>query len=216
MPTTSPDNISYPDISTVQDQPAYMSAHASSVQAALAMRQRYTYVWANAAARTAQTGMTPGSTAYQLDTRSEYKFESGVWRLATPHVEFTCSATNVVVGSVTPIGNFTVDTNRTTASNIATPISSGTVQIADSGIYAVSSNTYIGASATGRSFIQVADLTTSIGMQRTSIGVGEDEGSLSVPNAYLLVAGTQLQFTVYQTTGATRTVTSRTRITRIG
>lgn len=45
-------------------------------------RQVYTYRWANAAARTAQTGMRNGDTGYQLDTRIKWTYNGTVWQ---PH-----------------------------------------------------------------------------------------------------------------------------------
>src|SRR3954466_3358354 len=45
---------------------------ASSIQAALSNRQLYSYSWANSAARTGQTGMREGDTAYQQDSDQPY------------------------------------------------------------------------------------------------------------------------------------------------
>lgn len=192
-----------------------MAVHASSVQTALSKRQRFSYVWANDAARTAQTGMTEGSTAYQIDTKTEYQYENGVWRLATPHVEMTASA-SVPVASPTLAGTFTIDNARTSAPTMATPFSNGVINVSLPGIYAVSTRTLLTAAATNRTFIEGFDDTAGLGLSRVSIGVGEDEGTLSVPNAYIIVANTKLRFNIFQQTGATRIVSTRLRITRIG
>jgi hypothetical protein len=215
MPSTSPDNIYYPDINAAQNQPAYMGTHATSVQTALSLRQRYSFIWANDAARLAQTGMTEGSIAYQVDSKTEYQYENGIWRLGTPHVEFTSSA-SIPNASPTLAGVFSVDNTRTSAPTMATPFSNGVINVSLPGIYAISTRTLLGAAATNRTFIEGFDDTAGLGLSRVSIGVGEDEGTLSVPNAYIIVPNTRLRFNVFQQTGGTRTVSTRLRITRIG
>lgn len=218
MPSTSPDSIYYPDISAAQNQPGYMGTHATSVQVALSARQRYTYVWANATARTAQAGMTEGSVGYQLDTKTEYKYENGVWRLATPHAEFT-STTTVNNTTTTQLGTFTLDSTRSTSTNFVTPGGTGFVNIADPGIYSVSSfsSTADGTPMSGRSFLDLATTADDSGiLQRISINVGENAGSISMPNLRTVASPTSLYFKMYQTTGASRSIPTRIRITRLG
>lgn len=215
MPSTSPDNIYYPDINAAQNQPAYMGTHATSVQTALSLRQRYSFIWANDAARLNQTGMSEGAVAYQTDTKTEYQYENGIWRLATPHAEFTASA-SVNNAAVTSLGTFSLDVTRSTSTNFVTPVGNGQLSIANPGIYAISSSSAIGAPVTARSFVEASNSTAGQGLQRTSIGVQEDEGSLSVPNVNIFTANSRIQFNVYQQSNATRTVNSRVRITRIG
>jgi hypothetical protein len=60
------------------------AAEATSVQAALDSlvnnnRQVQTYIWANAAARTAQTGMLEGAIGYQSDTDVYYSYSGTAW-----------------------------------------------------------------------------------------------------------------------------------------
>lgn len=218
MPSTSPDSIYYPDISAAQNQPGYMGTHATSVQVALSARQRYTYVWANATARTAQAGMTEGSVGYQLDTKTEYKYENGVWRLATPHAEFT-STRAVPPTTLTQLGNFSLDAAASTATNIATPGGDGIIVLANAGLYAVSTLTqFNGPSAQNRSFIDLANSADdSLLLIRSSINNSEDKGSISLPNLNSRAAGTPLYFKLYQQSGGTLNgVTTRVRITRIG
>lgn len=79
MPTTSPDNIYYADSSTAMSAEAISAAVATSVQDALDSkvndtRQIQSFVWANAAARTAQTGMAEGDWGYQQDTDVTYRY----------------------------------------------------------------------------------------------------------------------------------------------
>lgn len=55
-------------------------ADIAALQAAIANKlQRAFFLWANAAARTAQTGMVNGDSGYQLDTASTYTRVSGAW-----------------------------------------------------------------------------------------------------------------------------------------
>lgn len=67
------------------------NAAQSANSSAFSIRQRRTYVWATEDGMISQTGMTEGSTAYQLDKKVEYKFENGKWRLAIPHIEYNVS-----------------------------------------------------------------------------------------------------------------------------
>lgn len=139
MPVTTPDNIPYPDTSSPQNQPAYMGATAQGVQNALNARQRYTYVWANATARGAQTGMVQGSTGYQIDTRTDYIYDSGAWRLALSYAEYTSNqsvngSTYYSPSTLSQVSSLTTDPNFTTAvvSGSATYIS-----FAQPGIYSL-------------------------------------------------------------------------------
>jgi len=218
MPVTSPDSIAYPDISTAQDQPAYMAVHASSVQAALSLRQRFNFVWANASGRTSQTGATNGSTGYQLDTRTEYQFENGSWRLATPHIEFTATAT-APDATVTLAGTFSIDAALSSSTIMATATSNGVITLTDPGIYSISTLSAIANTVpvTGRSFLDLATTSNDTGLLvRSSINVGEDKGSISMPNLRVTASGTTLYFKVFQTSAASRSVATRARITRIG
>lgn len=218
MPSTSPDNIYYPDISAAQNQPGYMGTHATSVQVALSARQRYTYVWANATARNSQTGMTEGSVGYQLDTRTEYQYENGSWRLATPHIEFTATAT-ATNGVVTLAGTFSIDTTVSSSTLMATAASNGVITLTDPGIYAISTLSAIAGTVpvTGRSFLDLATTSNDTGLLiRSSINVGEDKGSISMPNLRVTGSGVTLYFKLFQTSGADRSMSTRARITRIG
>jgi len=107
MPTTTPDNIYYADSSTAMSAETISAAEATSVQAALDglinnNRQVQTYIWANAAARTAQTGMLEGAIGYQSDTDVYYSYTGAAWVLLVPTSRIIPSAaTN---GSVSATG----------------------------------------------------------------------------------------------------------------
>jgi hypothetical protein len=106
---TSPDNIAK---WTLQDPGSFVQAsqtQGDSVQAALANRQRYSYVWANDAARTSQTGMVEGSTGYQIDTQVDWVYRSSNWRIFNSLMQaYTPEFVNLNVGSGTAIGYVTV------------------------------------------------------------------------------------------------------------
>lgn len=80
MANSTPDSIYYP-VGTDSVTPLHtiFANLASSVQNALNKRQRFGYVWANATARAAQTGMSAGATGYQIDTKTEYLYDGTNW-----------------------------------------------------------------------------------------------------------------------------------------
>ena len=51
----------------------------NAVESDLGERQIQTYRWANAAARTAQTGMIAGDMGYQIDTDVLYRYSGSTW-----------------------------------------------------------------------------------------------------------------------------------------
>jgi len=77
---TTPDNIVRWTTADPASLVAESEAQGDSIQAALLTRQGHTYRWANAAARTAQSGMVAGSYGYQIDTDIRYRYSTaGVW-----------------------------------------------------------------------------------------------------------------------------------------
>ncbi len=84
MPTTSPDGIYYADGSTPMSAEDISAAEATSVQDALDAlvndtRQIQSFLWANSAARSAQTGMVGGDFGYQTDTGVTYRYSGSAW-----------------------------------------------------------------------------------------------------------------------------------------
>lgn len=84
MPVTNPDAIYYASGSTPMSAEDISAAEATSVQAALDnlinnTRQVQTFVWANATARNAQTGMVEGDMGYQQDTDTTYRYTGTAW-----------------------------------------------------------------------------------------------------------------------------------------
>lgn len=113
MPTTSPDNIYYPDSTTALALETNLAQLASSVQDALDdkindTRQIQTFVWANAAARAAQTGMTGGDMGYQLDTNERYLYTGTAWIVLqssglVPVVPSSVAGTSVTLNATTGV-----------------------------------------------------------------------------------------------------------------
>lgn len=120
MPTTSPDNIYYADGSTPMSAEAISAAEATSVQAALNAkinntRQIQSFVWANAAARNAQTGMTEGDVGYQLDNNTNYLYTGTAWIARysgglVPIVPTSVAGTGVSLNATTGLVTFSAAT----------------------------------------------------------------------------------------------------------
>ena len=59
-----------------------------------------TYDWANAAARTAQTGMLGGYRGYQRDTGVTYRYDGAAWKAwESPWIAWTTAPTGITVGT---------------------------------------------------------------------------------------------------------------------
>lgn len=97
---TSPDNIVK---WTNADSGSLIQAsqtQGDSVQAALSKRERYEFVWANDAERTAQTGMAEGSRGYQIDSRTDYLYRTSSWRVFnTLNKAFSPTLNNITLGT---------------------------------------------------------------------------------------------------------------------
>lgn len=191
------------------------AAEASNLASLFALRERFDFSWANASERAAQLNMVQGSRGYQTDTRTEYIYDNSSWRVAVGHIEMTATAV-VPNGAVALVGSFTVDAALTTDTTMATPTASGTVSVVRPGVYAVSSlTTMIQAPATGRTFIELADPTGII--YRSSIVVGEDAGSTSMPNLRTTAPNSLIEFRIFRNVAApTGPTNTRIRLTRIG
>lgn len=110
MPTTSPDNIAYPSTANSYNPVSDMAALASSVQTALGKREGYTYMWADAAARTAETGMVAMSLGFQSDTKVTYMYNGTAWKAwqTLEPVAFTPTWTSLTVGNGTQSWTYTI------------------------------------------------------------------------------------------------------------
>ncbi len=217
MATTSPDAIYKADSSAPVSIIQESQTQGDSIQTALNKRQRYDYVWTDQADRNAQTGMVQGSRGYQVDVKGEYIYDNSAWRLALSHAEFTASV-SAANATLVLAGTWTLDASQSTNAVFVTPGGNGILTITDPGIYAVSTVSTNAATVpmTGRGFLDLSFVSSAADIQRVSVPVGEDRGSLSSPNVRVTAANTDLYFQLYQTTGGTRTVSTRARVTRIG
>lgn len=103
MPTTSPDNIFFPDVSSPASEITNLSTMAASIQTALGFRTRFDFVWPSITERTAQTGMVDGSRGYQIDTGFDYRYNGTLWRNSAtglvPIQPISVSGTGVSLGA---------------------------------------------------------------------------------------------------------------------
>lgn len=97
---TTPDGIVRWTISDPASLVAESVAQGDSIQLALNSRQAISYRWADAAARTAQTGMTINSQGYQIDTDMTYRYNGVSWKVwQKSSTAFTPTLSNVTVGA---------------------------------------------------------------------------------------------------------------------
>lgn len=206
------------------DPVAISAAEGSSVANLMKNRERFDYTWANSTERTGQTGMVQGSRGYQEDTKSEYLYDSSAWRLALPYAEYTASVSPVANSTLTLVGTFSIDSTNSTDSTMASPQTSGILRFANPGIYSISSYTKLRDSGdtttdsvTSRTFLDLSIPPTFNNIiQRMSIVVGEDSGSLSMPTLRVPSSNYDIQFVVFKNTAITTTlVKTRIRVARL-
>ncbi|MGG7466035.1 hypothetical protein [Plantibacter sp. YIM 135347] len=216
---TAPDRMPFWDrTEPVADLNEKLEDLAKATQAAFDQREQHTFVWVDEAARNLEKGMVQGDVGYQLDTKTPYRFDGGIWRLATPHMEFTASKSNFQNATITQIGLFALDAANSTSANLAKPGTDGIIRIADPGLYNISSLTrIIPGSASGRTFLDLATTLNDVGLlQRISISAGEDTGSISLPNLRVTAPDLPLYFKIYRVTpDISVPAVTRARITRV-
>lgn len=210
---TSPDNITKWTISDPVSIRLASQALGDSVQAALDNRQRYDFVWADSTERSAQTGMIIGSRGYQLDTKTDYRYDGTNWRLATPHVEFTASQ-SIPNETVSLVGTLTQDSSKTTDATFVVSTSSGRLTLVDPGLYLVwSTSTKTSGVFGSRTFSQMRDGTDIL--QRINASDGETISSVSVPGYYSTAPNSYLYLEFFQNTGGAASMNTRIQVTRI-
>lgn len=104
MPVTPTWSIFYRNTSTPAALETESATQATSIETALStltgVRQILSFKWANAAARTAQLGMSEGDTGYQLDTNISYEYNGSSWIV---------KSTSVLISSGTITTQSTID-----------------------------------------------------------------------------------------------------------
>ena len=106
MALTSPSNLFSPDAGDGYALVTDLAAMQDSVQTALNTKVRTStdYLWANAAARTAQTEMIAGEVGYQTDPDTAYRYDGSLWFIAGNNVRLQTDTINSVITVLTQIG----------------------------------------------------------------------------------------------------------------
>lgn len=150
---TTPDGITYP-VSTDQVSPleTVFANMANSMQTALNLRGTYNYRWANAAARTAQTGMRNGDFGFQVDTNAQYRYILGAWVPSNPTVRMyrnTGAPNDYYFGPGGPGGGgyFPMDVTQFNDAPVLfdTTTNTGRVTVKAAGVYAITGRLRFGA-----------------------------------------------------------------------
>lgn len=217
---TSPDNIAK---WTVQDPTSLVQesqTQGDSIQAAFNKRQRFDYVWPTAAERTAQTGMVQSSRGYQVDTKTEYLYDNSQWRLAVPYAEFSFAAKSIPNNVYTQISAGAIDTPKSTSTTFVTLSGAdGVFTLVDPGVYGFSiyAEESTGGAITGQSHAVVSTTAAGLGTQYTrGYFTGGQSAMVAMPFLYTSSSNTTLYISVFQNTGAAKSIQARLRIGRFG
>lgn len=81
MPTTSPDDIFFTDLSLSHSLETESSNQATSIQEALDFRQGYNFRWPDSTTQNSQTGMRAGDTGYREDIGVTYRYDGSAWKV---------------------------------------------------------------------------------------------------------------------------------------
>jgi hypothetical protein len=223
--STTPDGIVKWTVDDAASLVSMSTAMGNSIQTALNKRERYDFVWEIASERTAQTGMVQGSRGYQIDTESEYIYDTGVWVLARAHTAYTFSKSITSGGVPQDVGTLTYKASESTSSTIVTTSTSpdgGQVIFKNPGIYAYSAEIHSSGviPMTGRSFIEASfsEVTTDNAsiIARVNIAVNEDRGFISIPNLRITEISQPVFLRYFHSNGAAVTMVGQINITRLG
>ena len=215
MPTTNPDNIFFPDNSTTWATVSDFSVAASSTQAAFLNRQRYSYRWNTASDRSAETAMRQGDFGYQLDTRTEYIYDSGAWRVGVPYATFNIASKTIATTAYQGSGAVSIDASNSTSSTFSTG-GSFFIVVSDAGVYLLNYYATCSAATSGFGMIGIApDATTNFASQ---IGRAQFVGdnAASVSTSYYHSAGGAFYFYWKQPDSTSRSYAATVTITRLG
>lgn len=202
--TAAPISIYFTDPAQPGSSENESATQASSIHAQFAMRERYDFTWANDAERAAQTGMVQGSRGYQLNTKTEYLFDNGSWRLALSYAEYNQSSVQQIPNGVeTSFTNLTFVPGASTDSTFTSvsPIN-GAITIVNPGVYALS--LVVGMTGGVGSIHYAAFRPDTTGSQPPLSGSGFNAGSATVGLPFLrtTVPNYVLHPRMYQSSGA--------------
>lgn len=220
MSATTPDGIYGLENGDSGDPITESQTQAASIQAAFDKRQRFDYVWANTAARNAQTGMQQGSRGYQADIRTEYLYDNGAWRLALPYAEFTATSASFGTAGGQPVGVFNVDTATSTDTAFVTSdgSTSGVLFLTNPGIYAVYSLTNINTPTTSPGSMDLTNTATyslASVIHRTQMPTSEILGGNVAPAIRTTTSNAPIGFWA-NIAHSNSSINTRVRIARIG
>jgi hypothetical protein len=102
------------------DPVAVSAAEGSSLVALMQKRERFDFTWANSTERGAQTGMLQGSRGYQEDTKAEYVYESGAWRVTPAFIQFTATGQATTAATNQQMTGWTLASSASTDTSLAT------------------------------------------------------------------------------------------------
>lgn len=152
----------HPDGSKVVALVSDLAAMASSVDDELeglfTTRQAQSYIWADAIARSIETGMTPGSTGTQLDTGGVYTYLNGQWLLTGGTLPtFSVYASSAQSFSSAEFTTVSSAWGTPTINNGFSAWSDGVLTASEAGMYLLTANIlYEGTVTTGRRFLWIA------------------------------------------------------------
>lgn len=219
----SGETIFYADSVTPYSAATISSSEASSLAALMGNRERYSYEWANAGARGAEVGMRQGSLGYQVDTRTEYIYDSGAWRPSFAYYEGNATSAVTPTGQDRGAGSasgLTIDSSASTDQTFITTNTS-TIRFTRTGIYSINmASKETGNNAcTGQTQIVISEspLFSSV-PARLANGMfsGALMASATVPFYPVYAPGSQLYIHFYNDSGANRTIASKVSIGRLG
>lgn len=217
--TTSPDNI----VAWDQSDPASIAqesqSQATSIQNALLKRMRFDFVWDDTAERNAQTGMEQGSRGYQIDTRTEYLYDSGTWRLGAAFIRGTSSTGSINTGVAAFIGTPTLDATATTDTTLGT-FGASNITLAQPGIYSIQfTGKENGSNANGgqsQLVISTANNFSDVpGRLSNSMFSGALMSTCVLPFFRATAANTVIYFFYYNDAGAARTMNCTVAVGRL-
>jgi len=175
------------------------------------VRQAHSYLWDDAAGRTAEIGMTHGSHGVQRDTNTEWTYNNTDWKLTgglVPTLVVEANGNQAI--SHDTITDITSIWNTPTTNYGFTSWSSGVLTIMHTGIYLVTVNLAYNANDTGRRQVWVSngsitsqtDSDFIILDRRAAIDTGASAGTnVGAAISKRLAATTTLKVVTYQNSG---------------
>lgn len=213
----------YADSLTPYSAETISSQEATTLADLMSRRERYAYEWANAGARSAEIGMRQGSLGYQVDTRSEYIYDGGAWRLSFAYFEGNGTSSSTATGSTNGAGSgsaITIDNTNSTDTSFITA-STSQVRFNRAGIYSINlASKETGSNAcTGQSQVVISEnpLFSNVpGRLANGMFSGALMANAVLPFYPVATPGSLLYFHFYNDSGANRTVASKVTIGRLG